>query len=130
MGINQEMIIYGPIPYENSKIKKETIVSVIDYCLNSSLINLGSTKGDLILNGIVTKESQEGWTVKKGDKTLDLRGAYSSVKNILNVPIRLVSSSVDFYFWVCYNIFNIYLFVLNCTLSKLFVYVNVSVTVL
>lgn len=101
MGIDQEVIIYGPIPYKEASGRDREIMheTVIDYCLNHTVIAKGSDKGDLVLNGIITSESQQGWKIKNDDNetVVDVRGAYSTMRNILDVDLRIIYSSVGLY---------------------------------
>lgn len=97
MAKSQEMSIIGPVPINESDPNDHR---VIDYGLEMSVIAKGCTDGDIILSGMITSETQQGWTVKNGSKSIDVKGAYSTAQNPLDVPVRLVRTDTYLYLQV------------------------------
>lgn len=95
-GIDQEIRIYGAVPIGDES------ESVVNYVLDQIVVCEGGTEGDQVVAGIITEDTQQGWTVEVNGNDVEIRGAYSTIRNPLDVDIRILFLETDLYLSVEY----------------------------
>ena len=96
----QSFAVTGPVAVPSnlsgSVVPVATRRTCIDGTIDTTALVDGTLLGNIGVAGLVTQESEEGWKDVNGTQ---LQGAYSTLRNCMNLPLRLNFLEADLRLW-------------------------------